>query len=128
VEDQPFKTCGSCSFVWTDWRSFVLDPGVRLLGFQAVPGLPDANALVFEHRCGSSVSVLASRLRHLLGPEDRGVDLPLLYGTETCHGHCRLVSDLASCDRPCSNARDRRLILRIAEMKEGIAGDVPRRA
>ncbi len=111
-----FKTCGSCGFEWSDWRTFVLDPGVRLLGLQSAPGIADANALVFEHRCGSTVSVLAYRMRHLLGFEEDDPGLPELYGTETCRGHCRSVQDLAACDQPCSNARDRRLTLRVAGM------------
>ncbi len=114
--EQPFKTCGSCGFEWADWRSFLLDPGVRLLGLQAAPGMADANALVFEHRCGSTVSVLAYRLRGLLDVEATRGDLPDLYGTETCNGHCRTLEGLAICDRPCVNARDRRLTLRVAEM------------
>jgi len=113
------KICGSCRHVWPDWRSFVQDPAVRLLGLQAVPGLPDANLLVFEHRCGSSVSVLARRLRHLLSAEDQAAENPLLFGTETCSGHCRVIEDLASCDRPCANARDRRLAILIAAAKKG---------
>jgi hypothetical protein len=120
MTDSPFKTCGSCRTEWTGWRSFILDPGVRLLGLQAAPGLADANALVFEHRCGSSVSVLASRLRHLVGAVNHAGDLPVLYGSERCQGHCRSLSDLSSCDRPCANARDRRLTILVSEMQRGI--------
>ncbi len=111
---QPFKTCGSCGAAWRDWRGFLADPGVRLLGLQAAPGVADANALVFEHRCGSTVSLLAYRLRGLLGYEEAGQELPELYGTATCNGHCRTLESLALCDRPCGNARDRRLTLHVA--------------
>jgi hypothetical protein len=112
-----FKECGSCRQAWPDWQSFVRDPALRLLGLQAIPNLPDANVLVFEHRCGSSVSVLAHKLRHLLSDEDRAADRPLLFGTETCRGHCRIIENLATCDQPCANARDRRLALLIADEK-----------
>jgi hypothetical protein len=114
-----FKACGSCRHAWADWRCFVLDPTLRLLGLQAIPGLPDSNLLVFEHRCGSSVSVLALRLRHLLSAEDQAADRPVLFGTETCSGHCRVIENLATCDRPCANARDRRLAVLIANAKGG---------
>ena len=100
----------------------MLDPDLRLLGLQVVPGLPDANVLVFEHRCGSSVSVLTSRLRHLLPAEDQADDRPLLFGTEKCSGHCRFIEDLSRCDQPCGNARDRRLAILIAEARTGAAG------
>jgi hypothetical protein len=117
--DAAFKTCGSCHHVWTDWRSFVHDPAVRLIGLQAIPGLPDSNLLVFEHRCGSSVSVLAPKLRHMLGGEHGEPARDLLFGTESCSGHCLLLEDLSSCDRPCVNARDRHLAILIADAKRG---------
>lgn len=123
MSDPAFKTCGSCRHEWATWESFVHDPGVRLLGMQAVPGLPAANLLVFEHRCGSSVSVLAQKLRHLLSAEDQAAERPPLFGTETCSGHCLVLEDLASCDRPCANARDRRLAVLIADAKRNARRD-----
>ena len=117
----PFRSCGSCRKEWFHWRDFVLDPGLRLLGLQAYPDLPDANLLVFEHRCGSSVSVLATRLRPMFQDPNEGSELPLLYGTETCNGRCRHIEDLQTCDRDCINARDRRLMLQLLEMKKGVA-------
>ena len=45
---------------------------VRLLGLQAVITNPDFNVLVFEHRCGSSISILTPRLRHLLPEPEPG--------------------------------------------------------
>jgi hypothetical protein len=114
---EPFRTCGACGRNWETWQDFVYDPQVRLLGMQAIYGLPDANLIVFEHRCGSSISVLAHRLRHLLPPDAADESLPNLFGTETCSEYCRFVDNLAQCDRPCTNARDRRLTLLVHEMK-----------
>lgn len=111
-----FRTCGACGRCWERWQDFVHDPAVALLGLQVVPGLPDANLVVFQHACGSTVSVLANRLRHLLVDEPATGNLPVLYGTEACNGHCRYLEDLRACDRPCVNARDRRLILTLGEM------------
>ena len=116
MPEPPFKTCGSCGRSWSDWRSFLLDRRVRLLGLQAAPGVADANAIVFEHRCGSTVSVLAHRLRRLLGPEEPVAGLAELYGSPGCNGNCRTIENLALCDRPCVNARDRKLTLRVAEL------------
>ncbi len=102
---------------WDGWQEFVLDPGIRLLGFQAVESLPDANLIVFEHRCGSSISLLAKRLRHVLPPTEQETHLPVLFGTETCREHCRLIEDLETCDRQCANSRDRRLVQFLLRMK-----------
>lgn len=112
-----FRACGSCGQTWRSWEDFVRDPGVRLLGLQAIMSLPDANLLVFEHRCGSSVSVLASRFRKLLPDSQDFSGWSSLRGTDQCSGHCLRLEDLQQCDQPCINARDRRLILRLMEMK-----------
>ena len=112
----PFRTCGMCHKQWPTRQDFLADPGLRLLGLQAVPHHPDGNLLVFEHDCGTTVSVLAWRLRDLAPAGAPGeASLPLLYGTEGCNGFCNRLEELSACDRACSNARDRRLTLWIAE-------------
>lgn len=113
-----FQTCGACKHGWPTWESFVRDPALRLLGLQAVIANPDINLLVFEHRCGSSISILSRRLRHLLpepGPDEPSVRL---LGTDQCNGHCLKLEDLEQCDAPCSNARDRRLIQLVQRMRD----------
>ena len=91
---------------------------MRLVGFQAVIVNPDFNVLIFEHRCGSSISILTRRLRHLLPEAERGGPTDRLLGTEECRGHCRFLNDLEACDAPCSNALDRKLILLVQSMKK----------
>ena len=113
----PFQTCGSCRREWPAWEAFVLDPAVRVLGLQSLAASPDANLLVFEHACGSSISILARRLRHLLPPAQPGDPTAMLVGTEQCRGRCRRLGDLEACDQPCVNARDRKLILLVLRMK-----------
>ena len=112
-----FQKCGSCGLSWDQWPDFILDSNIRPIGFQAIPGLPDANLLVFEHRCGSTISVLAKRLRHILADSEHAADLPVLFDTDRCCGHCRFLDDLERCDRLCINARDRRLMLMLLKMK-----------
>jgi hypothetical protein len=112
-----FQTCGACKYVWPTWESFVFDPAVHLLGFQPLVTNPDFNLLVFDHCCGSSISILTPRLRHLLPPPEPGEPSVRIMGTELCQGHCRRLEDLAACDAPCSSARDRKLILLVQRMK-----------
>jgi hypothetical protein len=116
--DDAFRTCGMCRKQWPRWQEFVLDRGLRLLGFQGVPQVPDANAIIFEHECGSSVSILAAKLRHLLENPEEGAGLPLLFGSEQCKGHCRFLADLEACTNRCLNARDRRLTILVNEIKQ----------
>lgn len=115
---RPFQICGSCRGTWSTWDSFVLDPAVRLLGLQSVITNPDVNLLVFEHRCGSSISILSKRLRHLLPEPEPGDPPARLLGTDQCRGHCLHLEDLEACDAPCSNARDRELILLVQRMRK----------
>ncbi len=112
-----FQVCGSCRFTWPSWDQFVRDPAVRLLGFQAVASNPDINLLIFEHDCGSTVSILSRRLRHLLPAPPPDAPTERLIGTDECRGHCRLLEDLEACNAKCSNARDRQLILLVQRIK-----------
>ena len=115
----PFQICGSCRRAWPTWDRFVLDPAVRLLGLQSDISNPEINLLVFEHACGSSISILSRRLRHLLPEPEPGVPRARLLGADQCRGHCLRLEDLEACDAPCSNARDRELILLVQRMKKG---------
>ena len=121
-EHASFQKCGSCHQTWKAWHDFVADPGVRLLGFQGSERYPDTNLLVFEHRCGTSISILAKRLRHILPKAEQEIALPILYNSETCNQFCSKIENLKACDRDCINARDRKLIIKVLEMKKAGAG------
>ncbi len=117
---RPFQTCGACRTPWKTWHHFVVDPRVRLLGLQAVPLLPDVNLLIFEHGCGSSVSILTRRLQPLL-PDDARARWPSLRDSAECPGHCRSLADIAACDRHCRNARERELIRLVERVRSEVA-------
>jgi hypothetical protein len=105
----PFRLCGSCMTEWPSWYDFVVDPEIRLLGLQAVPNVPDGNLLVFDHACGTSISLLVRRIRPFLEQEDVShPEEPLGY--EECRRHCPELKDLVACDRPCVKARDRAIV------------------
>jgi len=114
---EPFQICSSCKSAWPSWDRFVLDPAVRLLGLQAVTTHPDVNLLVFEHSCGTSISILSKRLRHLLPEPEPGAPVTRLAGSDQCRGHCVHLGDLEACDAPCSNARERQLIQLVLRMR-----------
>ena len=88
-----------------------------MLGLQAVINQPDINLLVFEHKCGSSISILSRRLRHLLPEPEPGDYAGSLRGTSECRRHCLRLEDMEACDAPCSNARDRMLIRLVRSIK-----------
>jgi hypothetical protein len=106
-----------CGHRWATREQFLEDPTIRLVGLQVVGNLPDANVVIFEHTCGTSVSILAKRLHDLLGPVAPDEwPLALLFGTKDCHGLCTDLANLDGCDRPCRNAYDQRLTAWIARM------------
>jgi len=119
VAPERFRTCGSCRRHWPTAAAFLEDAGVRVVGLQVAQHLPDANLIIFEHSCGSSVSVRAARLRFLLADPDEGSDLPDMFDSEECQGLCKRLEEWKVCDRPCANARDRQLLQMVLRIKAG---------
>ena len=118
---EPFRACGACRERWATSAAFLEDARLSVVGLQVAEHMPEANLLVFEHACGSSVSVRASRLRFLLPDPAEGGDLPSLWGTEECQQLCRRLDEWKACDRPCVNARDRSLLQLVLRIKAGPA-------
>ena len=113
-----FKVCGSCGRLWDTWDAFVTDPEVRLLGLQSIAAVPEATLLVFEHFCGSSVSVLTRRLHHLV-PDHPAAQWPSLRGTEECPGLCLSLAERDPCDRHCRHARNREILALASVLQAG---------
>jgi hypothetical protein len=120
-ELERFRACGSCRRLWPTAAAFLEDPALSVVGLQVAEHLPEANLIVFEHSCGSSVSVRASRLRFLLPDPAEGGDLPDLFGGKECQELCRRLEEWTTCDRPCVNARDRRLLQIVLRIKNAPA-------
>ena len=116
---EAFRACGSCGTEWMTPQDFLHDRRLLLIGLQVAAHRPEANLIVFEHACGSTVSVLTSRLGPLDPEAGAGGDFPDRYGSEECRGLCRQLDEWSSCDRPCVNARDRRLLQSVIALKAG---------
>ncbi|HDQ00146.1 MAG TPA: hypothetical protein ENN22_13315 [bacterium] len=113
-----FKQCGACKHQWQTIDDFIYDKKVKVLWLQVIPNHPEANCIIFEHRgCGSTISVLAKKLRHLLSREfNYSEDL---YGTAECNEHCNTRDIMAACEKPCVNAQDRELARLLVSLKWG---------
>jgi hypothetical protein len=84
-----------------------------------VPNLPDGNLLVFDHACGTSISVPVRRVRrHLPDLEEEALPSARL-SLEECRRHCPDLDDLVACERACVKARDRRIVQLIMQRKQG---------
>lgn len=118
MQNKIFKRCGACKTEWISVDDFIYDKKVTVLWLQVIPGHPEANCIIFEHRgCGSTISVLTIKLRHLL---KRDVDFTEdLYGTEECNEHCNTRDTMAACEKKCVNAQDRELARMLVSLKWG---------
>jgi hypothetical protein len=114
----PFRTCGSCLRKWASWHEFVVDPEIHLLGLQAVPNLPDGNLRVFDHSCGTSISLPVRRIRRHLPDFEEEVRPPARLGLEECGRRCPSLEDLVACTRPCVKAADRHIVQLIVQLKQ----------
>jgi hypothetical protein len=97
----------------------VLDPDLRLLGLQVVPSKADANVIVFDHCCGTSISLLARRVRFLMPDVDDAALPPVQVGLDECRRRCQQLEDFLACERPCPKARDRRIVQAIVRLRQG---------
>ncbi|MBE0591591.1 MAG: hypothetical protein IH616_04240 [Gemmatimonadales bacterium] len=113
----PFRTCGACRSRWSTPNEFLYDSELVLIGLQVAEHRPESNLLVFEHRCGTSVSLLTSRLREVLPDQGDDPGAADLFGSDRCQLLCRRLDEWAACDRPCVNARDRRLLRSVIGIK-----------
>lgn len=113
---QIFKRCGACKHVWTTVNDFIYDTEVKVLWLQVIPGIPDANCMIFEHRgCGSTISVLTKKLRYLLDREFNYTED--FYGKGECNNHCNTRNTMAACEKKCVNAQDRELARLLVSLK-----------
>jgi hypothetical protein len=115
-EPKAFRACGACRRRWSTAEEFLDDAQVSVLGLQVAGHVPEANLIVFDCACGSSVSVLVDRLR-FLQPEPLDASLSDLFGSEQCKELCLKLEDWTTCDRPCINSRDRRLLKAVLKRK-----------
>jgi hypothetical protein len=80
-EDEPFKQCSLCGTVWPEFRDFVTDPTVRVVGYQPNSIDPELSLILVSHNtpdCHTTLGVRLSVLRGLWdGPQwaERGMGL-----------------------------------------------------
>jgi hypothetical protein len=85
LPDGPFKICTSCERRWDTREQFLDDPTIVLLGYQSF--LPDdvLGLFMFNHDCGTTLTIRAARLEDLHdGPIYRARRDWVQHGAETC--------------------------------------------
>jgi len=102
-----FKICPQCGFVWTRRTSFLSDPALQLVGYQVHFKELSAGLFLFNHACGTTLSVRAKEFQEFYGGP---MFTERLTGTEECQGSCLHEDDLRLCPAKCECAYVREVL------------------
>jgi hypothetical protein len=104
AECGPFKECSLCGSCWEELERFVLDPELRIEGYQANFVDPDYGLFLVTHEtdgCGTTLAVWAERFRHLY---DGPVHTERHMGGQYCTRQCLERNRVEDCEAPCDMA------------------------
>lgn len=107
LQSTSFKTCSRCRFVWAGRTSFLSDPALHLVGYQVHFEEHTAGLFLFNHSCGTTLSVQAGEFQDLY---DGPMFTERLTGTEECQGFCLHEDDLSPCFAKCECAYVREVL------------------
>ena len=102
-----FKICPSCQLRWTTRDMFLQDPELEIIGYQANFGDLEMGLFLFNHCCGTTLSIWAKDFIDLYhGPLFK----KRATGSEECRGLCLDKDDLHSCPVHCECAYVREVV------------------
>jgi hypothetical protein len=112
-----FKNCTVCDLTWKDRESFLSDPDIELIGFQTNSDLLNKGLFLFNHLCGTTLSIQVKMFASLY----KGLKFKnILIDTEQCQGYCLDESDLRPCGEECKFALGREIIQIIIKWQKGL--------
>ncbi len=106
--DQPvFKRCPLCGYPWDCRSSFLADPGIEIIGYQACFKELTAGFFLFNHSCTGTLAILVEEFEDLyVGP----LFAERKTGTDECPEYCLRKEELARCPARCECAFVREII------------------
>lgn len=115
-----FKECPDCGHVWDTREDFLADTQLELIGYRA--DLVDliGGRLFAVHKVPGCFSTLTVSLAAFWDLQRGAGHSERLEGDEQCPGHCRDVSDLATCDNPCDCAHAREIVQEVLTLARRI--------
>jgi hypothetical protein len=99
--EQVFKQCPSCRRTWDDYTEFLADPCLQLIGYQVFFEELSGGLFLFNHSCGTTLSITVETLQHLY---DGPVYSERATGTERCPGLCLIENETSPCPVKCECA------------------------
>ncbi|MBW2527864.1 MAG: hypothetical protein JRI23_27025 [Deltaproteobacteria bacterium] len=109
TEREPsFKTCSSCGHRWPTRQSFLDDPEIVMIGYQSFMPDPELGMFMFNHACGTTLTLQAIQLADL-------VDGPI-YGSRWARPPQEPESCLADqVDHPCPTSCECHYVERVSK-------------
>ena len=110
-----FKICKTCKTEWDCRNSFLMDSNIELVGYQVEFEELTLGLLLFNHTCGTTLSIYAKEFTDLYnGPvfEYRAV------GGVDCPGYCLRPDSIEPCPVQCECAYIREVLQLIAVYKK----------
>jgi hypothetical protein len=105
-----FKVCSMCKFDWQNELSFLRDAGVSYYGYQVFTEKLEEGLFLFEHACGTTLSVFVESFLDLYnGP----VYEKSLMGTKECPGYCLDEKETRLCVNECNCAHVRHIMQKL---------------
>jgi hypothetical protein len=109
--NQPFKTCTKCGHVWPERENFLVDPDLRLVGYQVNFENLKAGLFLFNHGCGTTLAIPAEAFTDLhRGP----IFHERLKGAPSCPDICLHQDNFKPCPAACECAYVREVLDRVA--------------
>jgi hypothetical protein len=102
-----FKKCNLCNIEWDSRDSFISDPNIELIGYQANFKKLTAGYFYFNHSCKSTLAIPASEFMDLY---DGPIFTERATNTEECFGYCLDKDNLQPCPVECECACIRKII------------------
>lgn len=96
-----------CGFRWESRDSFLSDPAIEIIGYQACFTELTTGCFLFNHSCTGTLAILVEALVDL---HDGPVYEERKTGTRECPQHCLHRDDLAPCPVQCHCAYVRDII------------------
>lgn len=119
-----FKVCNTCGHQWETRDRFLSDPGIEAVGYQVFFENLKLGLFLFNHSCGTTLSVEADRLLDLYdGPfyPDRKP-----ASGRNCPGRCLNENILSPCSDECRCAFISKMLQILKQWEKGDPKNQPR--
>ena len=103
-EEQPFKVCTNCGYVWQDRETFLSDRAIRLEGYQVNFVDLEAGLFLFTHTEEECCSTIALPVSGFSDMHDGPVCEENLKDKDECDGTCLHTGVIDGCKAKCECA------------------------